>query len=109
MSKAILLFLALLVSLPAAELVLTWDHVPEDFSNLNYRVYSETNITTLSTNSPVTIVSPTTNAVRVVVTPGRRFWMVTATNLWSETPPSNVAGAPGLLLTNITGTKLTKP
>lgn len=102
-----IVFLLATLSLRAAELVLTWESVPEDASNLWYRVYSETNITTLSTNSPVTIVPGTTNTVRVVVNPGRRFWMVTASNLWGESPPSNVTAAPGLL-TNVTGLKLTK-
>lgn len=91
-----------------AELTLQWDHVSEDSSNLHYRVYSETNIATLSTNSPVTIIHGMSNTVRVVVNPGRRFWMVTATNIWGESAPSNIYAAPSLL-TNVPGLKITKP
>lgn len=76
---------------------LAWDGYPpgELSTNLTFKVYSSTNPAVPLTNWQVfTNVVGTNTSVVIVMQPEQRFFFVTASNLWGESTPSNVAGSP---------------
>jgi hypothetical protein len=92
----------------AADISLYWDYPTNDLSTqMVFKVYWTTNIT-----NPVIwqsfIVPGTTTTTRVTMEPGRRFFVMTASNLWGESELSNLISTPNPA-TNVTGLKITKP
>lgn len=108
MKVCVLLLLGSLVSASPADITLAWDYPTNELgTNLTFKIHSHTNVTAPPQNWAVTEVVGTAAMVRVTMVPERRFWFVTASNFWGETPPSNIADTPKPT-TNVTGLKLTK-
>jgi len=91
---------AIAASLPSGPtpITLAWDYPAADLSTgLVFRVYHTTTITTPVANwAVITNVAGTNLSVTLTVTPGARFYVVTASNFWGESDPSNVASTPEL-------------
>lgn len=102
-------FLVFGLSLRAATITLLWDYPTNDLgADLTFKVYSTTNIAVPMTNWQVSTIVGTTTAAQVTMAPSRRFFFVTASNIWGESGPSNITNTPAPV-TNVIGLKLTKP
>lgn len=73
------------------QITLTWDPSPPGEEVVAYYVRQSTNVL-----GPWSVVSSTvsTNAVLTLPAPGRWFWIVTASNWWGESVPSNTNSTP---------------
>ncbi len=89
--------LALPTPPPTGRLVLSWDYDEGDLeTNLLFTIYWSTNAGIPMTNWTVLNTVVGTNAAKVQVKPGANFFSVTASNLWGESPFSEVASTPAL-------------
>ena len=111
-----LLMLGLLIGLaaqsPSGNVVLAFDYPVSDLdTNLVFKLYGTTNVALPLTNWLVMASAAATSAVStnligtnlvatfnipVTITPGRFFFVCTASNFWQESVPSNVASTPAL-------------
>ncbi|MBX3747340.1 MAG: hypothetical protein KF833_18680 [Verrucomicrobiae bacterium] len=75
---------------------LGWDYPTNELStNLWFHLYSHTNpAAPLSQWTIETSVVGTSTTVRIAPTPGHRFYVVTASNLWGESRPSEPYATP---------------
>ncbi len=87
---------------PSGSVLLTWTKHPEDDTNIVFRVYGSSSITTPLSNWAVMVAVPATNttatnySATVSVQPGAFYFTVTASNFWGESDFSAVAVAPSL-------------
>ena len=72
---------------------LAWNYPDADATNVHaFRLYSSTNIALPLTNWTVIATIPGTNrTVTLPIQPPQRFYTITASNWWGESPFSNVA------------------
>lgn len=80
------------VAAPVGEVVLEWDYPAQEVTtNLSFQVYGSTNINTPMTNWAVLASVPGTNKqARFVISPGRYFFVMTASNEWGKSDFSDV-------------------
>lgn len=99
MSLAALLALSMVcIAAVRTTALLVWDYPTGEATNVSFNVFFTTNIAAPGW-SFVTNVTGTTATVNIL--PGNGFWIVTATNEWGESIPSNVAGV--TVARNVTG------
>jgi len=67
-----------------------WDYAPTEVTNVVFRLYRSTDAVNYTV---LTNVVGSTN-VDLVVTPGKNWFYVTASNFWGESTPSNIASTP---------------
>lgn len=85
------LILALpLLSATAADVQLAWDANPATQNVTSYHVYERT-----PTGNVTVATSTSTNATITSVTQGVHTYVVTASNIWGESAPSNPVSTPG--------------
>lgn len=77
-------------------ITLYWTYPQSELStNLTFNIYSSTDVGVPVPSWPLfTNVSGLSTNITVPLTPQARFFYVTASNLWGESPPSNVASTP---------------
>lgn|SRR3990167_7444759 len=92
------LLAALAATPPSGRVILAWDYPTNELgTNLTFRLYGSSNITTPLTNWTVlTNVVGTNLSVTVQIQPGVYFFALTASNFWMESDFSNVASTPAL-------------
>jgi hypothetical protein len=82
--------LALVAMFVARAVTLTWDPSPAAEQVTGYNLYQATNVA-----GPWTFIGKTsTTNFTADVTPGCWFWYVTASNFWTNSPPSNIRNTP---------------
>jgi len=77
---------------------LAWDYPTNELStNLTFKLYSATNIASPVATWPLlTTVVGTNLSVTLPIDAQQRYFVMTASNWWGESIPSNVAGTPPL-------------
>lgn len=81
-------------------LTLAWDYPEYDdaTNKLTFKVYASDTLNPPNWQVAGTVEYPTKQITLQNVTPGKRFYYVTASNFWGESDPSNVAQTPAMPL-----------
>lgn len=95
---------------PQQKIRLAYDYPTNELStNLTFKLYESTNLNTpLNEWKVLTNVIGTNTYIDLLVVPGQHFFALTSSNMWGESPFSNIASTPNLprSLTNLTIQKI---
>lgn len=102
--------LPLIAAAPQTQLELGWEYPIEDRADVTFHIYGTNDLAIPVAQWPLisSVPGPATNVI-VSFAQGRFFFVCTASNMWGESPPSEVLRipSPAAVPSNLTGRKVT--